>query len=49
MIILFILLIAILVVILFLRGEGGSFGKGNDSRIRNKERSFDFSDKNFFI
>jgi len=49
MIILFILLFAILVVIFFLRGEGGSFGKGNPTRIRHKERGFDFSDKNFFI
>jgi preprotein translocase subunit SecG len=47
MIILFIVLIALLAIVLFLRGEGDSYGKGNAGR--NEKRNFGISDKNFFL
>lgn len=47
MIILLILLVAILLVALFLRGEGDSYGSRNLSE--GKKKSFFTSDKNYFL
>ena len=47
MLILFIVLIALLAIVLFLRGEGGSYGKGNSAH--QEKKSFSVSDKNFFL
>jgi hypothetical protein len=47
MIILFILILAILAVILFLRGEGDSYCNGYAKRYEKK--SFKSFDKNYFL
>ncbi len=47
MIVLFIIIAAILGVVLFLRGEGDSYGKGNAGRTEKKR--VNVSDKNFFL
>lgn len=47
MLILFIVLVALLAIVLFLRGEGGSYGKGNSAYHEKKNLST--SDKNFFL
>ena len=47
MIVLFIIIVALLGVVLFLRGEGGSYGKGNTGSVEKKE--VNVSDKNFFL
>ncbi len=47
MLILFIVLIALLAIVLFLKGEGASYGKGNNAN--HEKKSFTVSDKNFFL
>jgi len=47
MVILFIVLIALLAIVIFLKGEGDSYGKGNAGR--SEKKSFGLSDKNFFL
>ena len=47
MIVLIILLVAILAVILFLRGEGDSYARGTNKRYTKKNTKL--SDKNFFL
>jgi hypothetical protein len=47
MIILLIIVIALAAVALFLKGEGGSFGNGNNPSSQQKR--FSTSDKNYFL
>lgn len=47
MVILFAVLILLLPTILFLKGEGGSYGKGNT--YDSEKKSFGFTEKNFFL
>ncbi|MBL4594417.1 MAG: hypothetical protein JKX68_11475 [Flavobacteriales bacterium] len=47
MIVLFIIIVALIGAVLFLRGEGSSYGKGN--AINAQKRRVNLSDKNFFL
>jgi len=47
MIVLFIVLVAVFGAVLFLRGEGDSYGKGN--RFNDQKRKVNLSDKNLFL
>jgi len=47
MIILFIVLVSVVAVALFLRGEGDNFGSGNSTGAQQKK--FSTSDKNYFL
>jgi preprotein translocase subunit SecG len=47
MIILFIIIVALIGAVLFLRGEGDSYGKGNTNF--NEKKKVNVSDKHFFL
>jgi len=47
MIVLFVVLIFLITAILFLKGVGGSYGRGGN--FSGKKRSFDNNPKNFFL
>lgn len=47
MIVLFVIIIALIAAVLFLRGEGSSYGKGNAGA--NDKKRVNVSDKNFLL
>jgi hypothetical protein len=47
MIFVFVIISLLLLIVLFLRGEGSKYGKCNSNSSERK--SFGFSDKNFFL
>ncbi len=47
MIVLFIIIVALIGAVLFLRGEGAGYGKGNT--INNEKKRVNVSDRNFFL
>ena len=47
MIVFFIIIVAIIGAVLFLRGEGAVYGKGN--ALKEEKKRMNVSDKNFFL
>lgn len=47
MIVLFVIIVVLIGAVLFLRGEGDSYGKGNT--FNNEKKRANVSDKNFFL